>query len=104
MKMTRSVSLLLLFILQCLHSASQNRNATLKSNDGEIVFLSDAPMELITAKSKKLQSVINSSERTFAFVVNIKSFEGFNAALQRDHFNEIIWRAQSFRLQIFQEK
>ncbi|HNU33323.1 MAG TPA: YceI family protein [Bacteroidia bacterium] len=104
MKMTRSVSLLLLFILQCLHSASQNRNATLKSNDGEIVFLSDAPMELITAKSKKLQSVINSSERTFAFVVNIKSFEGFNAALQRDHFNENYMESSKFPVANFSGK
>ena len=62
--------------------------ANYKCNDGEIVFVSDAPMELITAQSNKLQAVINPAQHTFAFVVSIRAFEGFNAALQRDHFNE----------------
>lgn len=59
-----------------------------KCSDGEIVFVSDAPMELISAKSNNLQAVINPAQHTFAFVVSIRTFEGFNAALQRDHFNE----------------
>jgi|CXWJ01.1.fsa_nt_gi hypothetical protein len=96
MKVTRSISFALLFVIQCLLAFSQNTKVALKSNDGEIVFLSDAPMELITAKSNKLQSLINTTQRTFAFVVNIKSFDGFNAALQRDHFNENYMESSKF--------
>jgi polyisoprenoid-binding protein YceI len=45
-------------------------------------------MELINAGTDKLRGIIDTEKRTFAFVVNITSFEGFNAELQRDHFNE----------------
>lgn len=57
-------------------------------HDGLIEFKSNAAKELIKADSKKLAGIINTKEKTFAFVVKISSFEGFNAALQREHFNE----------------
>lgn len=96
MMINRYLLFLLLALAPYIMAIGQNTKPTLKSNDGEIVFLSDAPMELITAKSNKLQSVINPEQRTFAFVVNIKSFDGFNAALQRDHFNENYMESSKF--------
>jgi len=59
-----------------------------KCHDGFIEFKSNAAKELIKAGSKNLTGIINTKEKTFAFVVRISSFEGFNAALQREHFNE----------------
>lgn len=55
---------------------------------GTITFKSEAPLELIEAGSTKMKGVINPAEQTFAFSVPNNSFEGFNSALQREHFNE----------------
>jgi polyisoprenoid-binding protein YceI len=55
---------------------------------GKISFTSTAPQELITAKSTKLTGLLNPNELSFAFVVDINSFDGFNSPLQRVHFNE----------------
>ena len=57
-------------------------------NDGTIKFRSEARLELIDAVSNKLKSVIDIDKKTFAFSVPITSFVGFNAELQREHFNE----------------
>ncbi|MDX5346396.1 MAG: YceI family protein, partial [Hymenobacteraceae bacterium] len=62
--------------------------ALYRSKDGSIYFKSDAPLELIEAKSAKLKGIINPAEQTYAFTVSNNSFEGFNSALQREHFNE----------------
>ncbi|WP_246141733.1 YceI family protein [Phaeodactylibacter luteus] len=57
-------------------------------NEGEAYFRSDAPLELIEARSKALRGVIDPEARAFAFSVPMSSFEGFNSPLQREHFNE----------------
>ena len=59
-----------------------------KTNEARVYFKSDAPLELIEAQSSKMRGVINPAEQTFAFSVSNNSFEGFNSALQREHFNE----------------
>jgi len=59
-----------------------------KSIAGEVQFRSDAPLETIEAKSDALKGVIDIEKRTFAFSIPIRSFEGFNNPLQKDHFNE----------------
>jgi hypothetical protein len=58
------------------------------SKTGTIHFKSDAPLELIEASSAKLKGIINPAEQTFAFSVANNSFEGFNSALQQEHFHE----------------
>lgn len=55
---------------------------------GEISFTSEAPLEVIKAQSKELRGAIDADKKTFAFTVPVKSFEGFNSPLQREHFNE----------------
>jgi polyisoprenoid-binding protein YceI len=61
---------------------------TYKTQDGTISFISEAPLEIITASSKKLEGIIDADALTFAFAVTIRSFEGFNNGLQRQHFYE----------------
>ena len=56
--------------------------------EGHIHFKSEAPLELIEAGSTKLKGLIRTEDQTFAFSVANTSFEGFNSALQREHFNE----------------
>lgn len=56
--------------------------------NGKVGFKSNAPLEVIQAKSNKLRGAIDTAKQTFAWTVEIKTFEGFNSPLQREHFNE----------------
>ncbi len=71
---------------------------------GDVKFYSDAPEELIKAYSGKLKGIVDFSKRTFAFKINIASFEGFNSALQREHFNENYMETSVFPLATFAGK
>jgi hypothetical protein len=62
--------------------------APLQTAKGRVTFRSDAPLELITANSQQLKGIIDPTKKTFAWSVDIKTFEGFNGPLQREHFNE----------------
>ncbi len=77
---------LLYFVLMtiCLQGQAQLFSIT----SGEIDFRSDAPLELITANSKELKGKFDVAKKSFAFVVKISSFNGFNSPLQKEHFNE----------------
>lgn len=55
---------------------------------GRIHFTSDAPLELIEARSDQLRGLIDPEKKTFAFSIPMNSFEGFNSPLQKEHFNE----------------
>lgn len=58
------------------------------SERGFVSFKSDAPLEIIQAESKALRGVINPETKSFAFTININSFQGFNSDIQRTHFLE----------------
>ncbi len=68
----------------------------LQVKQGNITFESNAELEVIKASSTKLKGLFNSSSSSFAFTVDINSFEGFNSALQKEHFNENYLESQSF--------
>lgn len=55
---------------------------------GKIDFTSNAQLELIKASSDNVQGIIDPSNNQFAFSVLVKSFQGFNTELQRQHFND----------------
>ena len=55
---------------------------------GQIHFRSEAPLEVIEATSKELKGVIDTKNRTFAFTIDVKSFNGFNDLLQQNHIYE----------------
>jgi len=59
-----------------------------RSESGSISFRSEAPLEIITASSNELKGIIDHEAQTFAFVVPITSFTGFNNGLQQQHFYE----------------
>lgn len=70
----------------------------------QVSFLSDAPLEKIEAVSTGLQGVIDISQRTFAFSIPVRSFEGFNSALQAEHFNENYVESEKFPKSYFTGK
>lgn len=65
-------------------------------NNGTVTLKSVATLELIQAKSNKLRGVIDTEKQTFAWTVEIRSFEGFNSPLQREHFNENYMESDRF--------
>jgi len=74
------------------------------SNSGKVDFTSDAPLEMIKASSNVLAGAIKSSDRSFAFSAQVKSFEGFNSSLQRTHFNENYLESDKFPKITFEGK
>lgn len=75
----------LLLALACVINAQDEHYI---SERGFASFKSDAPLEIIQAESKALRGVINPETKSFAFTININSFQGFNSDIQRTHFLE----------------
>ena len=81
--MSKLLSLLLTLITTITYGQS-----LFQTNQGSIKFTSDAPLEMIQAQTSKVKGLLNTSDRSFAFLVPMSSFEGFNSKLQQTHFNE----------------
>lgn len=73
-------------------------------NGGSVGFTSDAPLELIEASSDKLNGLLKTTDRSFAFRVEMRSFEGFNSSLQKTHFNENYMESSKYPYTIFEGK
>lgn len=54
-----------------------------------VLFRSAARFELIIASSNGIKGTINLTNRTFSFSIDMNSFDGFNNALQKEHFRKI---------------
>lgn len=78
---------LLLFQLFGLAMAATAQNLY-HFNTGRIAFVSDAPLELIAAETDAFQFVVDTAAREFAIRIDVRGFEGFNSALQQEHFRE----------------
>lgn len=63
---------------------------------GSIRFTSNAQLELIKASSEKVQGLLDPATNQFAFTIEIKTFQGFNGQLQREHFNEKYMESEKF--------
>ena len=84
----RSIRIVLIFLASFWLQSNSWAQDYYRTAEGTIHFKSDAPLELIEASSKELSGIINPKDNTFAFVLKIRTFEGFNSPLQREHFNE----------------
>ena len=67
---------------------ADGQNNVYRTTKGNISFRSEAPLEIITASSNELKGIIDPDALTFAFIVPITSFKGFNNGLQQQHFYE----------------
>jgi hypothetical protein len=74
------------------------------TDSGYIEFTSEAPLEFIQASSNELAGILNVNDLTFAFTVPMVSFQGFNSALQRTHFNENYIESEKFPNSTFKGK
>jgi hypothetical protein len=93
------IPVLLLFM-----SATQTIAQLLSVVDSKMTFTSDAELELISASSERVQGLIDPATSELAFSVEVKSFQGFNSALQRDHFNEKYLESEKFPSAYFSGK
>jgi len=55
---------------------------------GDVLFISEAPLEVIRAESSNLEGIVDLDKMKFAFKIKVNTFDGFNSALQKEHFNE----------------
>lgn len=94
---------LLLLLSLTLQAAGQGSNYYYTSK-GSISFRSDAPQEIIGAESDHLQGLISPDKNSFVFRVLIRTFSGFNSALQQEHFNEKYLESEKFPEAIFTGK
>ena len=101
MQMLRHYCLTGFFIVFTFFSYGQQKYSIEK---GGINFTSNAQLELIKASSDKVQGLLDPTTNQFAFTVDIKSFQGFNSALQREHFNEKYMESDKFPKATFQGK
>lgn len=77
---------------------------TYRCENGKVQFKSDAPLEVIQAHSNKLRGILDPERKTFAWTVEIASFDGFNSPLQREHFNENYLETTRFPKAVFSGK
>lgn len=75
-----------------------------RCQNAKIDFTSEAQLELIKASSSSGLGVIDPVSNQFAFSIDIKSFQGFNSPLQREHFNEKYMESEIFPKAIFRGK
>jgi len=95
---------LLITIILFLGTLSYAQDDLYVTEVGSIEFKSEAPLELIQAKSKTLRGVINPATKAFAFTLNINSFQGFNSDIQRIHFLENYMEQKKFPTATFTGK
>lgn len=74
------------------------------SKSGKVQFTSNAPLEIIKAYSSELQGALNVADKTFAFIIDNKTFQGFNSPLQQEHFYENYMQVQDYPTSTFEGK
>ncbi|MFM2393269.1 MAG: hypothetical protein RLZZ546_1251, partial [Bacteroidota bacterium] len=79
----------LFFILSIIWTINlKSQSVIYKTINSKVSFISEAPLEIIKANSRALTGVLNKTTNSFSFKVRLKSFEGFNSPLQKEHFFE----------------
>lgn len=95
-RILRLISIIILSLIAPVNSHPQETHNILICRNGQVSFISDAPLELIKASSNKLAGVLNIDDRSFSFQIPVNSFEGFNSSLQKVHFNEDYLETEQF--------
>ena len=99
--MTRVLVLLMYVLFHCISASGTTYYYT---NTAKVNFSSDAPQELISASSNSMRGLIDTDKKTFVFKVLIRTFSGFNSALQKEHFNEKFLESEKYPEALFSGK
>jgi polyisoprenoid-binding protein YceI len=94
----------ILFIIIVLLVKITTGQQVFMTRTGTASFVSNAPLEVIKARSNEVQGAIDPVKKTFAFTIDIKSFKGFNSALQQEHFYENYMEVQTYATSSFKGK
>lgn len=94
----------LIFILLFTPVSNFQKGNYYYTKNGTISFRSDAQQELIKASSSYLIGLLDPKKRTFVFKVVIRTFHGFNSALQQEHFNEKYLESEKYPEALFTGK
>jgi len=65
------------------------------AKSGTASFYSEAPLENIEAISSSVQSIMNTTTKSIAFIISIRSFQ-FKKDLMKEHFNEKYLESDKF--------
>jgi hypothetical protein len=99
------VFLLLAFLISWVNIKAQDGKSNIyRTETGLVTFVSDAPLELISAESKELKGVVDSEKLTFAFQLDVRTLKGFNSPLQQEHFYENYIESEKFPVATFSGK
>lgn len=93
MSLVRILFILAITSFSCDELHAQEKYNTRKAG---VDFTSEAELELIKAVSNEAKGIVDPSTNQFAFSVEIKTFKGFNSALQREHFNEKYMESEKY--------
>ena len=96
--------LLLAMVLLLTFFQARTQQALYKTENGFIKFVSDAPLEFITAESSSLQGLVDIDKRTFAFQLEVNTLKGFNSPLQQEHFYENYMETEQYPFARFSGK
>ncbi|HRH59266.1 MAG TPA: YceI family protein [Chitinophagaceae bacterium] len=94
-------------LLACLFMASSgfyDPGDVYQTTNGKIAFKSEAPLELIKASSDQLNGLLDADKKSFSFKVSMRSFQGFNSPLQKEHFNENYVESDKYPIASFSGK
>jgi hypothetical protein len=94
----------LIFLLINFMPITSSSQEIYMTRTGTVQFVSDAPLEVIKAVSIEMQGAINPLDKTFAFVIDNKSFKGFNSPLQQEHFYENYMQVRDYPKSTFEGK
>lgn len=82
--------------LFCASLVVPQERSLLRIARSKVSFTSDAPLESIKASTFASTGLLDPEEHTFVVQVPMRSLEGFNSPLQKEHFNENYLRSDLF--------
>src|SRR5690242_744137 len=89
--MTKKILLQLILLFTAAFCKAQVYTA----KSGSASFYSEAPLENIEANSSSVQSILNTTTKSVAFIISIRSFQ-FKKDLMQEHFNEKYMESDKF--------
>tara|TARA_B100001250_G_C19657926_1_gene725710 strand:- start:310 stop:864 length:555 start_codon:yes stop_codon:yes gene_type:complete len=98
---TSKITLIICMILVL--QASRIYAQKLITNQSDVSFFSEAPLENISAKSNEAKGILDQSTGEFLFRIPITSFH-FENELMEEHFNENYMESDKYPLAIFKGK